>query len=82
MSTSYSSRDFLLSESAAVLRRELQAMVDDPRYNTQLRYSIDTPDGSHFVDKHMKYMSNHLQMNHGQYIANLRLMTKVSTPAK
>lgn len=82
MGASYGSRDFLLSEKALELRSELQAMVADPLYNTQLRYSIDTPDGSHFVEKHMKYMSNHLQMNHGQYIANLRLMTKVSTLGK
>ncbi len=72
-------QEFLRSEKADVLRAELQSMVDDPQYNTVLRYSILSPDGSRFVTKHLDYMSNHLQMNHGQYLSNLKLMTKINS---
>lgn len=80
MTTSHSKRDFLKSEKADLLRKELQAMVDDPRYNTLLRYSIATPDGSNFIAKHMEYMSCHPTMNHEQYVSNLKLMTKLQVP--
>jgi len=78
MATLSGKRQFLESEEAGVLRQDLQAMVDDPNYNTKLRYSYTTAttDGSGFVIKHIEYMSNHLQMNHKQYILNLKLMTK------
>lgn len=78
MATVSGKRQFLQSEEAGVLRQDLQAMVDDPNYNTKLRYSYTTTtaDGSGFVIKHIEYMSNHLQMNHKQYILNLKLMTK------
>lgn len=52
-------------------------MVDDPQYNTVTRYSMLSSDKSHFVAKHLEYMSNHLHMNHRQYISNLKLMTKI-----
>jgi len=78
MATLSGKRQFLASEEASVLRQDLQAMVDDPAYNTQLRYSYTTTtaDGTGFVVKHIEYMSNHLQMNHKQYVLNLKLMTK------
>lgn len=77
MPTAHSKRDFLKSEQANLLRIELQAMVDDPRYNTILRYSVASPDGSNFIAKHMEYMSCHPAMNHEQYVSNLKLMTKL-----
>lgn len=78
MATLSGKRQFLESEEAGALRLNLQAMVDDPNYNTKLRYSYTTTatDGSGFVVKHIEYMSNHLQMDHKQYILNLKLMTK------
>ena len=80
MATLSGRRQFLTSEAAESLREDLQAMVDDPQYNTQLRYSYAAtmPDGSGFVVKHIEYMSNHLQMDHKQYISNLKLMTKLT----
>lgn len=74
---SQSRREFLESEIAALLRKELQAMVDDPRYNTRVRYSLSSPSSTEFVTKHMKYMSNFPLLNHRQYVANLKLMTKL-----
>lgn len=80
MSVLSGKRQFLISELADSLREDLQAMVDDPQYNTQLRYSYAAvgADGSGFVVKHIEYMSNHLQMDHKQYVSNLKLMTKLT----
>ncbi len=82
MAASSGKRQFLESGLAELLRKDLQAMVDHPGYNTKLRYSYSasTEDGSGFVAKHMEYMSNHLQMDHKQYILNLKLMTKSTSP--
>lgn len=78
MATSSTTKaEFLRSEKAVVLRDELQKMVDDPQYNTQLRYSQINLSDTGFIKKHMEYMSNHLRMDHGQYILNLKLMTKL-----
>lgn len=55
-------------------------MVEDPRYNTKLRYSVieaDESDEPYFITKHMDYMSAHLKMDHNQYVSNLKLMTKL-----
>ena len=68
--------EFLRSEVAAELRKELIEMIDSPLYNTYVATIIDS-DPSHFVEKHMRYMSNHLRMDHFQYVQNLRLMTKI-----
>lgn len=67
---------FLGSDKAIVLRAELEKMVASPLYNTKVVTLLDT-NSSFFVEKHMKYMSNHLNMDHAQYIQNLKLMTKV-----
>lgn len=73
---SISRNDFLQSERAITLRNELLAMTKDPLYNTKVVAMIDV-DESYFIEKHMKYMSNHLTMDHSQYVQNLRLMTKL-----
>lgn len=77
MSSLVSRQQFLKSEEAETLRKELQNMVKDPNYNTYVRYSLVTTNGSQFVNKHMAYMANHLQMNHRQYVSNIKLMTKL-----
>lgn len=77
MSSLVSRQQFLKSEEAETLRKELQNMVKDPNYNTYVRYSLVTTNGSQFVNKHMAYMANHLHMNHRQYILNIKLMTKL-----
>ncbi len=77
MNTLISRQQFLQSEKATALRTELEDMVKDPGYNTHVRYSLVTVDGSQFVNKHMTYMANHLQMDHKQYVSNIKLMTKL-----
>lgn len=78
MGTFVGRSDFLRSEAAKLLRQELQEMVDNPDYNTRSRYSVQSPGGTSFITKHMEYMSNYLQMDHKQYILNLKLMTRTS----
>lgn len=69
--------EFLGSEKAIELENELIAMTKDPMYNTRVVALLDA-DAQRFVEKHMRYMSNHLNMDHAQYVQNLKLMTKVS----
>ena len=61
---------------AVNLRSELVAMTESPLYNTKVVTLFET-DQAYFVEKHMKYMSNHLKMDHHQYVMNLKLMTKL-----
>lgn len=75
-----SKSDFLKSEKATLLRNELQEMADSPQYNTRVITLIDS-DASYFVEKHMNYMSNHLNMDHSQYVKNIKLMTLITRPA-
>ena len=72
---------FILSEEGLEAERMLRLMAEDDSYNTESSYSTNSqlyPDNSRsFVDKHMDYLSTHPHANHRQYIANLRLMTRL-----
>lgn len=59
------------------LRDELTRMAQSVEYNTRTMYSTSDKDGLTFVDKHMKYMSLYPNLNHHQYVVNLKLMTKI-----
>lgn len=52
-------------------------MAQSVEYNTRTMYSTSDKDGLTFVDKHMKYMSLYPNLNHHQYVVNLKLMTKI-----
>lgn len=73
-------KDFLTSGLAIEIRQELEAMVADATYHTNNSYSpSDDGDGVvTFVDKHYTYLSTHPKSKPGEYMANLRLMTRVS----
>ncbi len=77
MSLSLGRQEFLRSEKAALLREQLEAMVKDRAYNTTARYTLVAADGSQFVENHMRCMANHPNMNHEQYVMNVKLMTKI-----
>lgn len=79
VANSLSKQAFLKSEQAIVLREQLEAMVEDPVYNTRSIYSTIGNDGSDFVQRHMNYMGGFPTMNHLQYIQNLKLKTKIRT---
>lgn len=72
---------FLSSTTGAEIRELLIAMTESTSYNTKATYSTDStlyPDNLiPFVDKHMNYLSKHPATDPAQYLANLRLMTKV-----
>lgn len=52
-------------------------MTRSVEYNTQAMYSVAEKDGMSFIDKHMRYMSQYPNLNHRQYIQNLKLMTRI-----
>lgn len=68
---------FFRSEDAKKARTELKRMVLDPGYNTDLGFSTIYKDSGSFVDKHMIYLSEHLNISVEQYLSNLRLKTKI-----
>lgn len=78
MSTSLSAQNFLKSEAAAVIRKDLKRMMASPDFNTRSTYSPTSVEDLLFVDKHMKYLSQHPNLNPNHYISNLKLMTRVT----
>ena len=68
---------FFKSEKAQSLRAELVMMVESPEYNTKPLYSTTESEGSQFVEKHMNYMGGFPNMDHQQYVSNLKLKTKI-----
>lgn len=74
-------RDFLDSEQGKGIRHILQQMEADSGYNTVSSYSAnstDYPDNlMPFVDKHLNYLLAHPKLDTTQYIANLRLKTRI-----
>ena len=73
--------DFFDSEEGKDIRLILVGMTTDIGYNTESSYSINSslyPDNQiPFVDKHMNYLNNHPKLEANQYIANVKLMTRV-----
>ncbi len=76
MAVATKTRDFLASQEAEDIRKELSRMMKDPNYNTPSTYSAAAKGDILFVDKHMNYLSLHLSVNHQQYMSNLKLKTK------
>lgn len=74
------SRNFDENETE-IIRQMLQKIVLDQGYNTTSTYSANETDyPDHlipFVEKHVAYLKNHPKLDPEQYIANLRLMTKI-----
>lgn len=79
MSTTISQQKFLDSEEATAIRKTLERMVDDPCFNTEATYTATLGEGWSFVDKHMKYLSEHPKLNAQHYLSNLRLMTRIKS---
>lgn len=76
-STTLAIEKYLKSDTAKDVRKELQAMFENPNYCTESSYSPSSEDPVSFVNKHLRYLSMHQKINHQQYLSNLRLMTKV-----
>lgn len=53
-------------------------MTENDGYNTASTYSPTAHEGNlTFIEKHMDYLSTHLNVDTSQYVSNLRLITKV-----
>lgn len=76
--TTVNPRAKAFSESAQgiLIRKELVKMAKSKDYNTVTMYSVVDPNGQSFVEKQMRYMSQFPTINHAQYVANLKVMTK------
>lgn len=72
---------FFESEEGLEIEKLLQNMAADMAFNTQSSYSANStlhPDNLiSFVEKHMNYLNLHPAINPREYIANLRLMTRL-----
>jgi hypothetical protein len=76
MPLSFKAQAFLSSPEATEIRNELTRMMEDDGYNTQPKYSALAKGDVLFVDKHITYLSLHLEIDPAQYMSNLRLITK------
>jgi hypothetical protein len=76
MALSIKTKEFLDSPLASEIRKELTRMMNDTGYNTRPKYSALAKGDVLFVDKHINYLSLHLDVNPDQYLSNLRLITK------
>jgi hypothetical protein len=77
MSNPLSVQKFLASDTAKIAREDLMKMMDDPGFNTTSTYSPSSEERMLFVDKHMKYLGQHPNLNPQHYLSNLRLMTRI-----
>ncbi len=82
MTTSATRKDFDSTLEGKDARIRLKQIVDCKMHNTAPSYSANTlqyPDNLiPFIDKHMNYLIKHPLLEYGKYIANIKLMTKVS----
>lgn len=72
--------NFFGSEEGLAVEQELRRMCEDATCNTEPSFSADSDTYADnlipFVDKHMKYLSEHKNVNPAHYLANLRLMNR------
>ncbi len=72
---------FIDTEEAQEVKRQLELIANDEKYNTAASYSANEllyPDNLiPFVDKHMKYLISHPQLDPEMYLANVRLLTRI-----
>lgn len=77
MKSHISAQKFLASAEAEVVRQDLIEMTKSPLYNTKSSYTTTSVEDMTFVDKHMRYLSKYVNIDPQQYVANLRLMTRI-----
>ena len=81
MRTTLSQQKFLDSDVATEVRAELERMEADNMYNTQPIYAATMVEAKTFVAKHMDYLCERPKLDPQQYLANLRLMTRIKQSA-
>jgi len=70
-------KEFLATKAAAEIRELLKQMEESPLYATKSSYRAGVAGDISFADKHFAYISTHPTVRPDQYLANLRLMTKL-----
>ena len=78
MANTFSARQFLASDDAKQIREELERMMVNTGFNTKSTYTPTQETKQLFVDKHMRYLSLHTNIDPRQYVSNLRLRTQIS----
>ncbi len=72
--------EFFNSVECAQIREELKQLALNNAHNTVASYSADSnnyPDNlMPFIDKHIKYLSEHQNIDPQHYLSNLRLITR------
>ncbi|MEJ0072477.1 MAG: hypothetical protein WDN27_00040 [Candidatus Saccharibacteria bacterium] len=72
---------FVDTEKGKEIRHELQLMTENDSYNTASSYSANgvlyPGNRMSFVEKHMSYLVAHPLLDADQYLANVRLVTRV-----
>lgn len=80
MPTSPKRGHFLESEEGNYAKQSLEQIDADAKYKTEPSYSANAEKYPNniipFIDKHMKYLSEHQGINLEHYLSNLRLMTR------
>lgn len=73
--------DFVNTDAGKDIKRRLERMVTDGQYNTESGYSANStlyPDNLQpFVDKHISYLTSHTKVDPEQYLANIKLLTRL-----
>lgn len=81
MPNSQKRTNFFDSLEGAQVKQALKEMEQDSKYNTRASYAANViTHPNHlisFVDKHMKYLSEHQSIDLEHYLSNLRLMTRI-----
>lgn len=81
MATFKKKTSFQSDADVAEAQSELELLVQNVLYNTQPSFSADSEQYPNnlipFTEKHMQYLRTHKGIDPRQYIANLRLMTKI-----
>jgi hypothetical protein len=77
-----SRKNFLETDEGQEIKLKLQEMGESGLYNTRSSYTSNTelyPDNlMSFVDKHINYLVNHPELEPKTYLANVRLVTRLS----
>jgi len=81
MATTNKKVNLFETEEGMIIKKALELMVADKAYHTESTYTADSANYTDnvlpFVDKHMKYLGSHPSVNPKQYLANLRLITRI-----
>lgn len=77
--TSETKRTFLASDAVAWAKQQLEELQNNDGYNTPSHpvYSVADAEDVSFVDWHIQYLWEHPQIGVVDYIANVRLKTRL-----